>query len=314
MKKATLVTGLLILTMAVSPAFAPASAFAKTRIFLSMAKTNDKFIGILKNSVEAEAAKDPDIELIVGDAKNDEATQVKHVKDAIADKVDAIIILTVNTGSAKSVADITAKAGTPLIYLNRRPPIDRFAGKVAIVSSNDLVAGRLQMRLVADKIGNAGNIVILRGEDGHPAAAERTQGVKEILATKPGITLVEEATGNWDRAEGEKLVTQWLQSGKPLNAILANNDEMALGAIDALKKAGKKPGEIQVAGVDGTADALGAISSGYLTLSLLQNAKAQGSQALADAKKFVGKEYAELYDWVPYELIIPSNIQQYAGQ
>lgn len=308
MKIPTLLTVFLVGVLAVSP------AFAKTRIFLSMAKTNDKFIGILKNSVEAEAAKDPDIELIVGDAKNDEATQVKQVRDAIADKVDAIIVLSVNTGSAKSVLDLTAKAGTPLIYLNRRPPIDRLAGRVAVVSSNDLVAGRLQMRLVADKIGNAGNVVILRGEDGHPAAIERTQGVKEILATKPGITLVEEATGNWDRAQGEQLVTQWLQGGKPLKAILANNDEMALGAIDALKKAGKKPGDIYVAGVDGTADALLAINSGYLTLSLLQNARAQGAQALADAKKFVGKEYAELYDWVPYELIIPSNIQQYAGQ
>jgi ABC-type sugar transport system substrate-binding protein len=66
--------------------------------------------------------------------------------------------------------------------------------------------------------------------------------------------------------------------------------------------------------VDGTAEALAAINTGYLTLSLLQNAHAQGAQALADAKKLVGKEYAELYDWVPYELIIPTNIQQYAGQ
>jgi ABC-type sugar transport system substrate-binding protein len=308
MKTVALFLALLIGALAVTP------ASAKTRIFLSMAKTNDKFIGILKNSIEAEAAKDPDVELIVGDAKNDEATQVRQVKEAIADKVDAVIILTVNTGSAKSVMDLTSKTGTPLIYLNRRPPIDHFTGKVAIVSSNDLVAGRLQMRLIADKIGNAGNVVILRGEDGHPAAIERTQGVKEILASKPNITLVEEATGNWDRAQGGTLVTQWLQGGKPISAILANNDEMALGAIDALKKAGKKPGEIYVAGVDGTADALTAINSGYLTLSLLQNARAQGAQALADAKKFVSKDYAELYDWVPYELIIPSNIQQYAGQ
>jgi len=308
MKKTALLAVFLVGVLAVGP------AFAKTRIYLSMAKTNDKFIGILKNSVEAEAAKDPDIELIVGDAKNDEGTQVRQVRDAIADKVDAVIILTVNTGSAKSVLDLTSKSGTPLIYLNRRPPIDRFSGRVAVVSSNDLVAGRLQMRLVADKIGNAGNVVILRGEDGHPAAVERTQGVKEILASKPDITLVEEATGNWDRAQGEQLVTQWLKDSKPIKAILANNDEMALGAIDALKKAGKKPGDVYVAGVDGTSDALTAINSGYLTLSLLQNARAQGAQALADAKKFVGKEYAELYDWVPYELIIPANIQQYAGQ
>lgn len=303
-----------IVLLAIALLFTANPVLAKTRVFLSMAKTNDKFIGILKNSVVEEAAKDPDIELIVGDAKNDSATQVRHVREALADKVDVVIILTVDTASAKGVLEATSKAKTPLIYLNRRPPIDRFEGKVAVVSSNDLVAGRLQMRLIADKIGNTGNVAILRGEDGHPAAIERTQGVKEILATKPNITLVEEATGNWDRAQGEQLVTKWLQSGQPIKAILANNDEMALGAIDALQKAGKKPGEIQVAGVDGTTDALGAIRSGYLTLSLLQNARAQGAQALTDAKKFAGKQYAELYDWVPYELIIPTNIDQYAGQ
>ncbi len=294
--------------------FAGSPVMAKTRIFVSIAKTNDKFIDILSNSVAAEAAKDPDIDITIVNANNDGPTQVSQVRQAIADKADAVIVLAVDGDTAKSVASMSAAGKTPLIYLNRRPPIDRFASQVAIVSSNDLVAGRLQMRLIADKIGNAGNIVILRGEDGHPAAAERTEGVKEILATRTGIHLIHEETGNWQRAQGEKLVTQWLQSGEPINAILANNDEMALGAIDALQKAKIPPGKILVAGVDGTADALAAIKSGYLTLSLLQNANAQGAQALNDAKKFAGKQYAELYDWVPYELIIPSNLTQYAGQ
>lgn len=294
--------------------FTASPVMAKTKIFVSMAKNNDKFLGILRDSVAAAAAKDPDIDITIVHANNDGATQIGQVRQAIADKADAVIVLSVNSDSAKSVAKMTADAKTPLIYLNRRPPIDRFDGQVAIVSSNDLVAGRLQMRLIAEKIGNAGNIVILRGEDGHPAAAERTQGVKEILATRPGIHLVHEETGNWDRAQGEKLVTQWLQSGEPIAAILANNDEMALGAIDALQKAKIPPGKIYVAGVDGTADALAAIKSGYLTVSLLQNANAQGTQALIDAKKFAARQYAELYDWVPYELIIPSNLTQYAGQ
>ena len=306
MKKLALLAAVLV--------FAASPVFAKTKIFVSMAKSNDKFLDILRNSVAAEAAKDPDIEITIVDAHNDSATQVGQVRQAIAERADAVIVLAVDGDSAKSVAAMSAAGRTPVIYLNRRPPIDRFTSPVAIVSSNDLVAGRLQMRLIADKIGNAGNIVILRGEDSHPAAAERTQGVKEILATRPGIHLIHEETGNWQRAQGEKLVTQWLQSGEPISAILANNDEMALGAIDALQKAKIPPGKILVAGVDGTADALAAIKSGYLTLSLLQNASAQGAEALNDAKKFAGKQYAELYDWVPYELIIPSNLAQYAGQ
>ncbi len=308
MKKALLFSlAILVLPLAAEP------ATARTKIFVSMAKT-DKFLGILRDQIIAEAAKDPDLDVTVTVADNDPAKQLSQVKSAIADHAAAIIILSVNGDTAKAVADVTGKSGTPLVYLNRLPPIDRFSGPVAIVSSNDLVAGRLQARLIAERIGNSGNVVILRGEDGHPAAAQRTQGVKEILSQRFGITVIEEATGSWKREEGERLVTEWLQKGKPINAILANNDEMAIGAIAALQKAKIPPGKVLVAGVDGTSDALEAMRGGYMTLSLLQNANAQAVHALDDAKKFAGKQYAELYDWVPYELIIPSNLSQYAGQ
>jgi ribose transport system substrate-binding protein/inositol transport system substrate-binding protein len=308
MRKATLA----LLTLLALPALAEPAA-ARTKIFVTMAKT-DKFLGILRDQMVAEAAKDPDLDVTVVVADNDPAKQLAQVNDAIADHAAAIIVLAVNGDTAKAVGAAAGKAGTPLIYLNRLPPIDRFSGPVSIVASNDLVAGRLQGRLIAEHMGDTGNVVILRGEDGHPAAAQRTQGVKEILSQRPGIRIIEEATGNWKREEGERLVTQWLQKGEPINAILANNDEMAIGAITALQKAKIPPGKIFVAGVDGTTDALDAMRSGYLTLSLLQSAKAQAVHALDDAKKFAGKQYAELYDWVPYELIIPSNLSQYAGQ
>ncbi len=308
MKKAVL-AALAVLAL---PALAEPAA-ARTKIFVSIAKT-DKFLGILRDQIVAEAAKDPDLDVTVAIADNDPAKQLSQVQDAIADHAAAVIVLAVNGDTAKAVAAATGKAGTPLVYLNRLPPIDRFSGPVSIVASNDLVAGRLQARLISEHINGAGNVVILRGEDGHPAAAQRTEGVKEILAQRPGIKIIEEATGNWKREEGERLVTDWLQKGEPINAILANNDEMAIGAIDALQKAHIPPGKVFVAGVDGTSDALDAMRSGYLTLSLLQSAHAQAVHALDDAKKFAGKQYAELYDWVPYELIIPSNLSQYAGQ
>jgi len=287
-------------------------AAARTKIYVSIAKTNDRFIDILSNAVSQAAGNDPDIDLTLVNANNDGPTQLGQVRAAIAAHADAIVILGVDGKTEVAAGNIAAQGKVPLVFLNRLPPTDQFAGQVSIVASNDLVAGRLQMRLIADKLHGAGNIVILRGEDGHPAAAGRTQGVKEILARQPGIHLVEEATGNWQRAQGEQLITQWLASGQPIDAVLCNNDEMAIGAIDALKKAGIKPGKVLVAGVDGTPEALDAIRSGYLTLSLLQNAKAQGTQSLVDAKKFANRQYADFYDWVPYELILPTNVDQYA--
>ena len=297
--------------MALLSLCAAGQADAKTKIYVSFAKTNDKFIGILHDVFAQSAAGDPDVELTLLDAHNDPAQQLGHLKDAIAAHADVFVVLSVDGKTGVAAGQMAAKDKMPIVFLNRRPPADHFDGQVSIVSSNDLVAGRLQMRLIADKLGGAGNIVIMRGEEGHPAAIERTQGVKEILAKRPGIHLVEEATGSWKREEGERLMTQWLNSGQKIDAVLANNDEMALGAINALKKANIPPGKVLVAGVDGTADALEAIKGGYLTLSFLQNAKAQSLQSLADAKKFANRQYAEFYDWVPYELIIPSNVDSY---
>lgn len=291
---------------------AATQAATKTKIYVSIAKTDDRFIDILREAITKAGNADPDVDLTVAIANNDGPTQLGQVRDAIAAHAGAVILLGVDGKTEIAAGDMAAKGKTPLVFLNRRPPQDQFNGPVSIVSSNDLVAGRLQMRLIADKLHGAGNVVILRGEEGHPAAIERTEGVKEILAKQPGIHLVQEATGNWKRDQGEQLITQWLASGQHIDAILCNNDEMAMGAISALKKANIPAGKVLVAGVDGTPDALDAIRSGYLTLSLLQNAKAQGEQSLVDAKKFADKQYADVYDWVPYELILPSNVEQYA--
>lgn len=287
-------------------------ASAKTKIYVSIAKTDDRFIDILREAITKAGNADPDVDLTVTIANNDGPTQLSQVRDAIAAHADAVVILGVDGKTEVAAGEMAAKGKVPLVFLNRRPPQDQFGSPVSIVLSNDLVAGRLQMRLVADKLHDTGNVVILRGEDGHPAAIDRTQGVKEILARRPGLHVLQEATGNWKRDQAEQLVTQWLASGSHIDAILCNNDEMAIGAINALKKAKIPAGKVLVAGVDGTPDALDAIRSGYLTLSLLQNAKAQGEQSLVDAKKFANKQYADSYDWVPYELILPSNVEQYA--
>ncbi|EGF93182.1 putative rhizopine-binding protein [Asticcacaulis biprosthecium C19] len=307
MKKRALIA-IAALMMAASP------ALAKHKIYVSMARSDDTFVGILKDSIIAAAKANPDVDLTVETANNNADTQMSQVRKAIADKADVVVVLSVNGDSAKTAMAETAKAGVPLIFFNRLPPIERFEGKVAIVASNDLVAGRLQMRLLSRQIGDSGNVVILRGEEGHPAARDRTIGVKEILATKPGIKVVAEATGNWKREQAEELIGQWLDEGKVINAIAANNDEMALGAIDALQARGYKPGQIAIGGVDGTTFALDAVKSGWLTMSVLQNAEAQAQQTLVDAVKFANKEYAQLYDWVPYQVIIPSNVDTFMAK
>ncbi len=288
-------------------------AAAQTNIVVSMAKFDDKFLTILRNSVESAAKTSSDLSLKVSDAKEDSSAQIEQVRQAVADKADAIIMVAVDGKSGEAAAKMTAEAGIPLVFLNRRPSIDSFGGKVAIVSSNDLVAGRLQARVLSDKLSGKGKVAILIGDPAQSAAQDRTKGVKEVLAKISGMEIVKEETAHWDRKEAEQLVSSWIAGGVKLDAIAANNDEMALGAIAAIKKAGLS-GKVLVAGVDGTADAVAAIESGDQFLSVLQNAKAQGAQAVADAKSLAGGNYAQQYDWVPYELIIKDNAEQYAAK
>lgn len=306
MKKAFVIAALLL-------AATPLCAQARTKVFVSMARV-DPFLTLIRNALQAEAAKNPDLDMTIAVANDDVDTQLSQVKTAVADHADVLVVLSVDDNAAKQLAAVSAASKTPLVYLNVLPPIDRFSAPTSIVASNDLVAGRLQMRLLADRIGDKGDVVILRGADSHPAARDRTAGVKEILAQRPNIQVVGDVSCNWKREDAEKQVTQWLQNGVHIDAIAANNDEMALGAIAALQKAGYPAGKVAVGGVDGTAAGLAAIKSGYLSMSLLQNAREQAAEAMADVQKLAHKQYAQLYDWVPYEIIIPSNLASFESQ
>ncbi len=285
---------------------------ARHKVTVSLGRTDDTFLTIMAEAVKGAAAAHTDLDVEMLDAKNDLATQISHVKKAIEGGSKVIVLLSVDEDSSADVVKLTQKANVPLVFLNKLPPMDRFEGKVAIVASNDLVAGRLQMRMLSDKIGGGGDIGILRGVDGHPAARDRTIGVKEIVAAQSGLKIVREVTCEWQRDKAASVVSGWFSEGLNITAIAANNDQMALGAIDALKARGMTPGQVAVGGVDGTTEALEEIRSGWLTVSLLQNAKAQAERAMADADKFAKGEYAQLYDWVPYQLIIPANVDRFA--
>ncbi|SQF91187.1 ribose ABC transporter, periplasmic ribose-binding protein [Pseudomonas fluorescens] len=161
------------------------------------------------------------------------------------------------------------------------------------MTSDDVEAGRLQMQYIAEKLGGKGKIVILLGDLANNSTTNRTKGVKEVLAKYPGITIEQEQTGIWLRDKGMTLVNDWLTQGREFNAVLANNDEMAIGASMALKSAGTKPGSVLIAGVDGTPDGLNAITKGDMAASAFQDAKGQAVGSVEAARKMAKKEPVE---------------------
>nr|WP_319515721.1 substrate-binding domain-containing protein [uncultured Cohaesibacter sp.] len=287
------------------------NAASALTIGATMSNSKDPFLQIVTNSIKSAAQNASGVSLDLVSAESDGATQVEQVKSFIERGVDAVIINQVADEGAEELQALAADAKIPLVYVNRQPAQSRFPGPVSIVSCNEIVAGRLQMRYMADKAGGAGNVVILNGELSHPAAKARTAGVKEVMQQYPGLTIVHEQTANWSRDDAEKLVTGLLEKGMKIDIIAANNDEMAIGAIRAYQKLGKDLDSVVIGGVDATPDALAEVDAGNLEVSILQNAAAQGQQSIKNAVAMAGGGYAQEFDWVPWEMVIPSNLSKY---
>ncbi|MHC5784629.1 sugar ABC transporter substrate-binding protein [Pseudomonas idahonensis] len=299
-------------SLALSMLLASGAAFADIKIGVSMSQFDDTWLTYLRESMDQKAKSLPDgVKLQFEDARSDVVKQLSQVENFISQKVDAIVVNPVDTAATKKITEAAVKAGIPLVYVNRRPDDLNLPKGVVTVASNDLDAGKMQMQYLADKMGGKGDIVILLGDLANNSTTNRTKGVKEVLAQYPGIKVDQEQTGVWLRDKGMTLVNDWLTQGRKFDAVVSNNDEMAIGAAMALKQAGVEKGSVLIAGVDGTPDGLRAVKKGELALSVFQDAKGQADGSIDTAVKMIKHEPVEPAVWVPYRLITPDNVDQF---
>ena len=291
-----------------SGAAAPAADSAKPiKIGVSML-FDDLWLTILRDSMTEYAKTQPGVELVMVDSKEDVATQLSQVENFVTQKLDAIILIPANTDATDPMTKLAVDAGIPLVYVNRKPA--NLPDGVAYAGSDSIVAGTLQMEWLADKLGGKGNVVIMNGNLSQEAAQQRTAGVKEVAAKFPDIKITKEDTANWSRAEGLALMENWLSTGDQIDAVASNNDEMALGALEAIKAAGKL-GQILVGGVDASPDALASMDKGELNVTVFQNAAGQGEGGIKAAIALARGEKIEQITWIPYELVTPENYKDY---
>jgi inositol transport system substrate-binding protein len=288
-------------------------ASAKVTIGAAMPVFDDNWQTLLRQAM-ADHAKSLDVDLQFQDAQTDVGRQINQVQNFISQKVDAIILCPVDTASTKRIQAAADQAGIPLVYVNRRPDAKALSAKTAVVVSDDLLAGRLEATEIAKRLNGKGNVVFLLGDLSNNATQGRTDGAKEVLAKYPEIKIIEEQTAIWDRTKAIDLVNNWLSKGDKIDAVIANNDEMALGAVIALRQAGKDPQTVPIGGVDATADGLAALGKGDLAVSIFQNAKAQGIHSIDNAIKLAKGEKVEQFDWIPYELVTKENMTKYLNQ
>ena len=304
------------LTLAASAALALGTPAAHAqKIGLAMAQL-DTFLTILKDGT-VDAAKKVGATVQVEDAQNDVGKQLSQIQNFIAQKVDAIIVNPVDTDATPKMTKMVSDAKIPLIYVNRKPvDFEKLPAGVAYVASDERVSGTLETQEVCRVLKGKGNIVVLMGELSNEAARTRTKDIEEVVATKDcnGIKIVDKREGKWSRTGAQDIVTNWLSSGLKFDAIISNNDEMALGAINALKAAKKWTPEYMVAGIDATPDALASMKAGELKVTVFQNAAGQGSGSVDAAIKLIKKQPVERFVNVPFELVTPANLSKYAGK
>ena len=307
----------LILAAAMT-ALMSSTAFAATKIGVSMALFDDNFLTVLRNGIEAQA-KGMDAEVQIEDAGNDVAKQLDQIKNFAASGVQAIIVNPVDTSATQAMSDAAAAAGIPLVYVNRQPiNIDTLPDNQAFVASNEVDSGTLETIEVCRLLKEAGkmeaNVYVMMGELSNQAAVQRTKDIHDVMgdgrcAVK--LNIVDEQTANWSRDQAQSLMTNWISAGKPYDAVIANNDEMAIGAIQAMKAGGVDMKTMIVGGVDATQDALAAMAAGDLDATVFQDAAGQGAGALDAAIKLAKGEAVEQKVWIPFQLVTPANIDKF---
>lgn len=296
------------------------TAMAET-VGVSMARFDDNFLTVLRNGIQGHADANG-ISVQIEDAQDDVAKQLDQINNFIASGVDAIVVNPVDTSATQAMSDAAAAAGVPLVYVNRQPiNLDSLPDNLAFVASNEVDSGTLETievcRLLKEKGKDNANIYVMMGQLSNQAAVQRTKDIHDVMANgQCAVTLniIDEQTANWSRDEAQNLMTNWLSTNTPFDAVIANNDEMAIGAIQAMKAAGISMEEVVVGGVDATQDALAAMQAGDLDVTVFQNAAAQGSGSLNAAVALAKGEAVDQTVWIPFELVTPANIGDYLSK
>ncbi|KAE9657818.1 sugar ABC transporter substrate-binding protein [Pseudomonas sp. PB105] len=296
-----------LFTLAVSP-----WALADIRIGVSIAQVDDVFLAQMRDYMASHAKELPGVTLQFEDAQGDVVRQLNQVQNFTAQGMDAIIVNAVDTAATQKMTVNAQQAKIPLVYVNRRPEFKDVPPGVGYVGSDEIKAGEIQMRYLAQKMGGKGNLAIMLGLLSNNATHNRTLGVKNVLKDYPDIKIVEEQSAEWQRSKAIDLMNNWIVSGRKIDAVAANADEMAIGAAMAISQAGMQPGkDILVAGSDGGAAGLDAVKKGQLLVTAYQDNKGQAVGSIDLAVKMVKKQPYEAELTIPYQQITKDNYQAF---
>ncbi|MCP1103493.1 inositol transport system substrate-binding protein [Aequitasia blattaphilus] len=255
-----------------------------------------------------ESADEMGITLAEQDGQGDAAKQVSQMEQLISQKVDAIVMAPYDKDACAPAVTKAKEAGIPLVIVNST--VNNMDQATAYVGSDDKVAGEIAMKELAEAIGEKGNIMMIRGPIGNSAEVGRTEGVNAVLEEYSEISIVVDEPANWDREKAMKLMENKLQDNLNIIGVMAQNDEMAIGAQKAIEAAGKQD-DIKVIGIDAIADALTAVEEDRLIATVFQDARAQAKKALEVAVSAAKGEDTDREYFIDFQLITKENVADY---
>lgn len=288
------------------------------RIYVSLSQADtfrNTLIDAAKKTAEASGA-----EIAVYDAENSIENQVAQIKQAVAEDYDVIMCGPVDADTA---LELEALAGDiPIVFYNSCPEASVLEpDKYIYVGSDEGVAGQYQAEYILDQMSDKDeiNVVLLKGPKNHSATKGRSEEFKNTLkASGKKINVVFEDNADWEQGIAEDYFDLFLQTGKQFDAVVCNNDTMALGVIDSCKKNGISG--VPVLGIDATADGCAAIQAGDMAFTVYQSGSGQGEAAVKAAialgsggttQGMEGLSDDGLYVWVPFEKVDSSNVADY---
>ncbi|MCA0984256.1 ribose ABC transporter substrate-binding protein RbsB [Halobacillus yeomjeoni] len=272
-----------------------ASGDETTKIGLSISTLNNPFFVSLRDGAEA-AAKEAGYEIKTVDAQNDPATQVSDIEDLLQQDIDVLLVNPTDSAAIVSAIESANQAGVPVITVDRTAD----GGEVVThIASDNVAGGEMAGEFIAEQLGENGKVVELEGIPGASATRERGEGFHNIVDGKDSIEVVAQQSANFDRSEGLTVMENILQSTDSLDAVFAHNDEMALGAVQALESQNMLE-DVIVVGFDATDDARTAVSEGRMDATVAQQPELIGEEAITAAGKVVAGETVE--EFIPVEL------------
>ncbi|WP_326717993.1 D-ribose ABC transporter substrate-binding protein [Vagococcus jeotgali] len=265
------------------------------KVGVSISTLNNPFFVSVKEGITTLASEN-DTKTIISDAQNDASKQSNDMDDLIQQKVDVILVNPVDSSAIQNAVESANAANIPVITIDRSSD----GGEVlTFVTSDNVKGGEMAANFIVEKVGKGAKVAQLEGTPGASATRERGEGFENIA--KNDLDIIQSQTADFDRAKGLTVMENMLQSNSDIQAVFAQNDEMALGAAEALKSVGKK--DVIVVGFDGNDDGIKAVSEGKIAATIAQQPVEMGKLSLQAAYDyFEGKDISPKID-SPLELV-----------